>query len=714
MKKVVNLRPLLFIALSLAAGITFAFFFIVAQKTVYAILSAAVFLCCAVWFFAYSVKSGRVKVSLFYLAAFIFAFAFGACAFGIKAENYKNADLDGHVFSVDGKITEIVYEDYGSRFLLDDVTLGGVKSGKIKYKISVTAYGDFSAEIGDTVSFETTLTDRDLYYEGSFASDALSSGIKYSASVQSSEITITGNSADIFDKCRLFIGDSLRAGLDDDEFGVAYAMLLGCSDEMRESTLASYRNAGIAHIFAVSGLHIGFVASAVYFLFKLLKVNKKVVPFAVFAACLFYSGICGFTASSLRATVMCLVASLAKNSGERYDPLSSVSFAAVVVLAIFPVQLFCAGFQLSFGVVYGMVLLARPLAYAFKFLPNKIANSLGAVLAAQAFSIPISVAWFGSFSVFSVIANLIFLPVTGTVFTSLLVLALVGGAFSCSKAALFIPRYVLKGINVVVTAIDYDWFIISGVTFGAFATFYYAAIVVSCGVINLKSLAKTVVSVSCAVVCAVGCVAGGAAEYNSVKVYASGAESVCFSVVSSEDLDVLVVAYADGAFSTTTLKRLSDKFGVKELDCVALIDVDGENSLQTVATKVLHVFKTKSIYYYGEKRYEQETITEKSFSNLSCDCLSLESVSIENASLKFISDGRGVAVKIKDKSVAVFGDGESFFTDESEEKPQYDFIAAYNLEERIYDVYRPKNFASFRSSVVFDDCETNGILVKTL
>ena len=181
----------------------------------------------------------------------------------------------------------------------------------------------------------------------------------------------------MFESINIFIRDTLKVGLDLDEFTVAYALLCGNSDYMETEIIENFRASGVAHIFAVSGLHIGFFAVILNFITDKLRFNKYVKFFFVVSVLLFYSGVCGFTASSIRATIMTAVMLLAGLIGKKYDGLSSVALAGIIVLLYAPIQLFCVGFQLSFGVVLGINILSRPISKLLGFLPQKISSLSG-------------------------------------------------------------------------------------------------------------------------------------------------------------------------------------------------------------------------------------------------------------------------------------------------------------------------------------------------
>ena len=150
---------------------------------------------------------------------------------------------------------------------------------------------------------------------------------------------------------------------------LAMAMLLGDRSGLEEDQQADFQRAGVAHLMTVSGLHVGLLAGALLWLLNALYVRKKLrlVIVAVFLA--LYATVTGFSAATVRASVMLLLAMLGQTAGRRIVPLVTLSAAALLVLILHPLQLFSVGFALSFGAMAGILLLYPPLMAWLKRRP---------------------------------------------------------------------------------------------------------------------------------------------------------------------------------------------------------------------------------------------------------------------------------------------------------------------------------------------------------
>lgn len=146
-----------------------------------------------------------------------------------------------------------------------------------------------------------------------------------------------------------------------DEGSLAMAMLLGDRDALSPDEQLAFQKAGVAHLMAVSGLHVGLLSVALLLLLNKLTLKKAyhLPVMVVFLA--FYCVITGFSPASVRASVMALLIMVAYAVGRKPDPLATLAAAAMIVLMINPLQLFSAGFTLSFAAMTGILLLYAPI-----------------------------------------------------------------------------------------------------------------------------------------------------------------------------------------------------------------------------------------------------------------------------------------------------------------------------------------------------------------
>ena len=139
--------------------------------------------------------------------------------------------------------------------------------------------------------------------------------------------------------------------------GIFMAILTGDRSSLDTDTKDLYRKSGIAHILAISGLHISFIGMS---LFSFLRKRMRFLFAALLSGSImiFFCIMSGESASAVRATVMFLVRLLALKFGKRFDLLSALGLSGIFLLLSNPLYLFNSGFQLSFGAILGIGLLA--------------------------------------------------------------------------------------------------------------------------------------------------------------------------------------------------------------------------------------------------------------------------------------------------------------------------------------------------------------------
>ena len=231
------------------------------------------------------------------------------------------------------------------------------------------------------------------------------------------------------------------------------AMLWGVKGGISDSVYDAFRSCGIAHILALSGLHVSFVAGA---LNRLTRRALPKVKFYTSIVVLFaYCAIAAFPSSLIRASVMSLCSLYAAAAGRRYDMPSGIAFSAIVILLADPTALYSIGFELSFGAVIMISLLMRPVTELPSFLPLPIAQMAALSVCGTLGTLPLSVYYFGTIPVLGLFANTLILPMVPFVFLSAMAVNLIGAAMpAAAKALSFIPMFLTGVMTEAANAIS--------------------------------------------------------------------------------------------------------------------------------------------------------------------------------------------------------------------------------------------------------------------
>ena len=180
-----------------------------------------------------------------------------------------------------------------------------------------------------------------------------------------------------------------------------------------------FSDAGISHIMAVSGLHVGYVYLLIFGIGKFLKLSSKWRILLLVAGLSFYIALVGFSASIIRASMMILSVGMGEIIKRRVDTLSSLCLAGFVILLINPIQLFMAGFLLSFGAVLGIIFFYQPILFKIRGFGEKLpyfVELMVLTLGATIGTLPILLYFFQNINLVSLLSNLIIVPLSGVLF----------------------------------------------------------------------------------------------------------------------------------------------------------------------------------------------------------------------------------------------------------------------------------------------------------
>ncbi len=269
-------------------------------------------------------------------------------------------------------------------------------------------------------------------------------------------------------------------------FYLNYALLTGETIYIPESKIVNYQNVGVAHLFAVSGLHIGLLYGVLLILFKAIKLKPKYRFLLTFTIILFYVGFCGFSSSSIRAFVIISIRELSYLLGLKPDKTTNLSISALIVLAINPSELFSVGFLLSYSVYLGLILLSAPLTKTLsKIFPSKVATVISPCVIAELVSLPILIDFFRNCSPFGFLFNALIIPIVSLLYPLILLSVLMLLIFQFSAFAI-IPNLAFGVIDFLLNSASTDMFMLSGFRFAFSVIPYYLLLYSFTGKVNLN------------------------------------------------------------------------------------------------------------------------------------------------------------------------------------------------------------------------------------
>lgn len=508
-EKFFNFRPVFFAGVFLCLGIVFAF-----GERCYGLSALWLLL----WFPCVGVAlcfcrtKRRLTNALLGVVLLGMAFFVGVFSFHQKLDKFSDAErYEGHVV-VAGRVVEKEKISYGIRVYLTDVNVDGNRvDGKL---VAYLPYGYYDElQLSDEVLLQGEITTDTAYFdEYGFRASAIRENTVYTIT-SVDECRITGNAFDVFLAVRQRAERVIRAGLDESPAEIALGVLFGQTSGIESGLYENMRFGGIAHIFAVSGLHIGALFGFCMLLMRktvLRKAPKPVRFLLVSGLLLFYAGICGFSPSVVRATVLCLTGYFGTLLSTRTDFLQSLGAGAIVILLLDPTALFNVGFQLSFLSCLGITLLARPLRLGMDCLcakirslfPKKLSQeerealesgdtlppnvserirrltvgALSVSLSAQIFTAPVCLWAFGYVSGSALLLNVLFVPIFSVVFVALLSVIVVACCLpvAVGSVVLYVFNVLVFGMLLLFEAVDFSAFAITGlqIPIGGYICYY--------------------------------------------------------------------------------------------------------------------------------------------------------------------------------------------------------------------------------------------------
>lgn len=415
MKKIFNLRVIFLAFVGLFFGVYFSVFVLswhLALKITLAGIFALVFGLCFsnINFFKF-----RKVAILVVLVSLLVGFSYSAA----KIFFYNRSQVDENFF-VSGKVTDKIktYDE------CQIVTLKDVSDNKSKLsgEMSLTVYCSDGQALcaGDEISFEAVVKSYEIKKAGIINASIEKTGVKYFASVNFDDIDVQHASTSFFENIRISSRQKILENTKDEQMGnLIYSVIFGDKTYLSNDIYNVFSASGTAHLLAVSGLHVGFIVLLILFILNLCKL-KKLVKFILI--CIFlvgYNVLCGFSPSIVRASIMTVFLLLAYLFGEKYDSLTALGLAGILILMVKPLMAFDIGFQLSFGSVFGIICFGSKITSYFEKIkiPKLIAEGMAICIASTIGSFAFAAIYFHKLAYIGIISNILVIPIFGVVFS---------------------------------------------------------------------------------------------------------------------------------------------------------------------------------------------------------------------------------------------------------------------------------------------------------
>lgn len=377
------------------------------------------------------------KKQAFFVVIFIFLLT-GVFVTNIQI-NQRNQlySKDGEAISLTGCVDRITKSEYEFKIYLKNVDIGGKKYNRIL----VTTDGEKSLKIGNKVLIEGTLVQFDsARNNGNFDAKFyyMTQGIY--AKVDAEKIIVMSENYDVVGQRMFYIKNKAEQTLNkncnnsernkvvnqvvQDKAQVFSAMLLGEKSQLNTELKELYSVSGIAHILAISGLHISIIGMSLYRLLR-KKFRFMLSAFVSIIIVILFGLMSGLGITTMRAIIMFVLKLLGEILGRKYDYTTAISLAGLSILIDNPFAILNSGFQMSFAAITGITLVWEKVKQICA-IKNIVVEKLICSITVGLVMSPI-IAWnYFQLPTYSFLLNLIVVPLMSVVVVSG-VLGIAGG-----------------------------------------------------------------------------------------------------------------------------------------------------------------------------------------------------------------------------------------------------------------------------------------------
>lgn len=270
----------------------------------------------------------------------------------------------------------------------------------------------------------------------------------------------------IKNRCTKIIDNSF----DSESAGIVKAMLVADKSTLDKNIKKLYSENGIAHIMAISGVHVAIIGMTLYGFLRKLRIGRLISGTFSIAIIILYGIMTGMSSSTERAVIMLILSIAAEYFGRKTDAPTSMGFAMIIMVLGNPYVILDAGFQLSFAAITGVTVVApqlRKLLRTFKrFIKAadekkkqkhkkimslrkviiKLIDALVVGIASFITTTPVIIYYYYQFPPYSILINLIVIPLVSLIVGGSILVVLTGLFFTGAAVVMTYPvRLILFG-----------------------------------------------------------------------------------------------------------------------------------------------------------------------------------------------------------------------------------------------------------------------------
>lgn len=305
---------------------------------------------------------------------------------------------------------------------------------------------------------------------------------------------------------------------DSESAGIVKAMLVADKSTLDKNIKKLYSENGIAHIMAISGVHVAIIGMTLYGFLRKLRIGRLISGTFSIAIIILYGIMTGMSSSTERAVIMLILSIAAEYFGRKTDAPTSMGFAMIIMALGNPYVILDAGFQLSFAAITGVTVVApqlRKLLRMFKcFIKEadekkkqkhkkimslrkviiKLIDALVVGIASFITTTPVIIYYYYQFPPYSILINLIVIPLVSLIVGGSILVVLTGLFFTGAAVVMTYPvRLILFGYKylcIFASGLPGASVLVGHISIGMIFV-YYLSVVLIFAILRMIQIGKT-------------------------------------------------------------------------------------------------------------------------------------------------------------------------------------------------------------------------------
>lgn len=392
---------------------------------------------------------------------------------------------DSSEYKISGTITKTTEKENSQQIFMEraEVSAGDTVCGYTG--ILISNYSENRLKKGDYLEMQSTLeTIEHAMNPGEFdaAYYYMSFNIYYRAKWEG--ITFIRKSSNMYYNILADIKSRIKASYqkiaDRELAGVCMSMVIADKSLLSEDINSAFKKNGIAHILAISGLHISLIGMTIYKLMRKMGIDFFISAAVSSFIMISYGILTGNSISTIRAVVMFIVTVYAQVFGRTYDMISAMCLSLIAVVLRYPFSVYNSQVYLSYGAIIGIAVVA-PAVKRLVCIKGRLVDALIVSFSVTLVTFPVIINIYYEYPVYSILLNLVVVPLMGMFMVSAVLAGVVGiisetaGIFLIGPAD-FILRVYMKLCDI--TGTRPEGVIKTGALSNGKLFMYYAALAV--------------------------------------------------------------------------------------------------------------------------------------------------------------------------------------------------------------------------------------------